>query len=77
MTFNFNNAELLGKELGRDRMREAEKERLIKQSSGWNPGPIEKFLNGFRTRWNRSWFRFVNRKVYISFSGDPKNSTSQ
>ncbi len=57
MTFNLNYAELLGRELERDRMREAESERLVRQVSGWNPNPTEKTLIIHRDRWNNIWSR--------------------
>jgi len=76
MTFNPNYAELLGRELQRDRMREAERERLIKQVSGWNPGLIGKVLIILQERWSKFWSRVIGRKTYIPISRIPKNSPS-
>ena len=76
MTFNSNYAELLGRELQRDRMQEAERERLIKQVSGWNPSHAEKTLIILQDRWSRFWSRVTGRKSYIPISQVPKKSPS-
>ena len=76
MTFKFNYAELLGRELQRDRMQEAERERLIKRVSGWNPSLAEIILINLEDRWSRFWSRVTGRKSYIPISQVPKKSSS-
>jgi hypothetical protein len=76
MTFNANYAELLGRELQRDRMREAERERLIRQVSGWNPGLAGKLLIVLQEHWSKFWSRVSRKKGYIPISQLPKNSPS-
>ncbi len=51
MTFNPGYAELLGKELQRNRMREAEKQRLIRTVTLANPSTAKKVWIIFRSRW--------------------------
>ena len=68
--------ELISRELHSDRMREAEKHRLIKQAAGWNPPPTIKLLVIIRSRWNNFWSRLFSRKRYIPISREPKNSPS-
>ena len=51
MTFNPGYAELLGKELQRNRMREAEKARLIRTVTLANPSTAKKVWIIFRSRW--------------------------
>jgi hypothetical protein len=76
MTFNSNYAELLGRELQRERMREADRERLIKEVSGWNPGLVGKLLIVLQDRWTKFWSRTARKKTYIPVSGEPKNYLS-
>ena len=74
MTFNPSYAELLGKELQRDRMREAQRERLIRKSAGWNPGLVGKLLIIMRSYWSRFWNRLFKKMGYIPISSLPKDS---
>ena len=76
MTFNPSYAELLGRELQRQRRREADRERLIREAAGWNPSPLSKSLLILRSRWSRFWSRIIRKKVYIPLSPNPKNSLS-
>ena len=73
MTFNPSYAELLGKELQMQRMREAEKERLIRKATAWNPPLPRKISVILRTRWQD-----VKRNIrrYIPTPRVPKNSPS-
>jgi len=76
MTINFYNAEMLGKELQKDRLWEAEHERLIKVAAGWNPSPAKKLLLIFRTRLNDLSPQVFKKKGFIPLSQVPKNSPS-
>jgi len=76
MTFNFNYAELLGREMQKDRMREAEKERLIKQVAGLNPPMTGKLFVIMRSRWSRFWIKKFKKIGFIPVSQVPKNSHS-
>ena len=76
MTFTPNHAELLGLEMQRDRMREAEKERLIRQVSGWKPAPAEKLFIIFRSHWKDLWSRIGNERVYLPATQLPKKTSS-
>ena len=51
MTFNPGYAELSGMELQRDRMREAEKQRLIRTVTPADPSTVKKVWIIFRSRW--------------------------
>ena len=76
MTFNPGYAELLGKELQMQRMREAEKERLIRKVTAWNPSPSRKISVILRTRWQEYWTRRRKVRQYIPISRVPKKSPS-
>lgn len=76
MTFNPGYAELLGKELQVQRMREAEKERLIRKATAWNPALPRKISVILRSRWQEYWTgRRMIRRI-IPISRVPKNSPS-
>jgi len=71
MTFNPSYAELLGLELQRDRMREAEKERLIRQVSGWQPSTAEKLFIITRSYWKDLWSRIGKKRIYLPVNQQP------
>lgn len=76
MTFNPSYAELLGKELQMQRTREAEKERLIRKTTAWNPSFSRKISVILRTRWQKFWNTQRKTNKYIPISHLPKNSPS-
>jgi len=76
MTFNPSYAELLGKELQRDRMREAERERLITQATACNPPLSRKLSVILRSRWQNFWTSTGKDKKYPPISQVPKSSHS-
>ena len=76
MTFNPFYADLIGRELIKSRMQEAEQERLIKQAAGWDPGLAGKLLIILQARWNKFWPRLSRRKEFIPLSQVPRKSTS-
>ena len=76
MTFNPSYVELLGKELQMQRMREAEKERLIRKATAWNPPLSRKLLVIIRSRWHDFWMGRQENRQYSPISHVPKNSTS-
>ena len=76
MTFNPSYAELLGKELQIQRMREAEKERLVRKATAWNPNLSRKISVILRTRWQEYRTRLRKDRRYIPVSRVPKKSTS-
>ena len=76
MTFNPSYAELLGRELQKDRMREAERQRLIDQAVGWNPGPIGKLLIIIRSRWSKFRKPDFVKIGYVPITKLPKKSPS-
>jgi len=67
---------LISRELQSDRMREAEKHRLIKQAVGRKSSPTRKLLVIIRSRWNNFLSRLFSRKRYIHISREPENSPS-
>lgn len=74
MTFNPSYAELLGKELQMQRMREAEKNRLIRKATAWNP-PLSRKISVFlRTSWQKFWTERRKARRYMPISHVPKNS---
>jgi hypothetical protein len=75
MTINPIYAELLGKELQRDRLREAEKERLINQVIGRNhAGHHWKVFSALSSQGRAFWNRIIRKKGYIPISREPKKS---
>jgi len=76
MTFNPSYEELLGKELQMQRMREAEKKRLIRKATAWNPPFSRKISVILRTRWQEFWTRRRRTRRYIPVSSLPKKSPS-
>ena len=74
MTFYPDYAQLLGAELQRQRMREAQKERLIRQVSKQEPSLLTKILVILRARWSDLWDRSSHQ--YPPISRMPKNSPS-
>lgn len=72
MTFNPSYAELLGREMERQRMREAEKERLIRKAAAWSPPLTRKIYVILRARWEDLW----QSKRYPPIAHTPKKSTS-
>ena len=76
MTFNPSYAELLGKELQMQRMREAEKERLIRKATAWNPSLSRKISVILRTRWQEYWTGRRKAGRYMPISYVPKKSPS-
>jgi len=76
MTFNPSYAELLGKELQKERMREAEKERLIRKATAWSPSVTRKIAVILRTRWQEFWAGRRKDRQYLPVSQVPKNSPS-
>lgn len=76
MTYNSLFAELLGKELQMQRMREAEKERLIRKATAWDPPLRRKLLVILQTRWEDFWRSRGESKRYPLISQVPKKSSS-
>lgn len=76
MTFNPSYADLLGKELQMQRMREAEKERLIRKATAWNPPLPRKISVILLSRWQELWARRRKIRQYIPISRVPKKSPS-
>ena len=69
-------AELHGRELRRDRMREADQWRLVSQGATWNPSALRKLAIILGTRWKAFWSRVFRKRGYIPISGSPKESPS-
>ena len=76
MIFNLNYAELLGRELQRNRKREAERERLIRQVSGWNHNSAEETLIILRDRGSIFWSWITGRKISFPISQMPDKSST-
>jgi len=76
MTFNPGYAELLGKELEMQRMREAEKERLIRKATAWNPQLSRKLKVIIQSRWNDFWASRRKDRQFIPISHVPEKSPS-
>jgi len=77
MTFNPGYAELLGKELKMQRMREAEKERLIRKATAWNPPLSRKLSVIIQSRWHDYWEGRRKNRQFTLISHIPKKSTSR
>ncbi len=54
MTYNYNYAEYLGRELLNERRREADRERLIRSLTPANPSILKKIWMIIRTRWQEN-----------------------
>ena len=67
------NTDLLGRELQRDRLKEAENWRLIKQANAWNPTMIKKLTVILQSRWKKFWSGLFNKERYIPISKAPKS----
>ena len=76
MTFNPGYAEILGRELQRARLKEAEQQRLIRTATLAGPSRARKIWLILRDRWQTTWTRKSDRKIYPPISHVPKNSTS-
>ena len=76
MTFNPGYAELLGKELEMQRMREAEKERLIRKATAWNPPLSRKLKVIIQSQWHDFWASRRKDGQFIPISHVPKKSPS-
>ena len=76
MTFNPNYAELLGRELQRERMREADRERLIRSMTLAKPSGLTKVWLISRERWGDLWRRAFRPKRSCPAVPLPKNSPS-
>lgn len=76
MTFNPSYADLLGKELQMQRTREAERERLIRRATAWNPSLSRKISAILRTRWRHFWDTRRKTNQYQTISHIPKKSPS-
>jgi hypothetical protein len=62
MTYSLDYAERMGREILQERRREAERERLIRQVTGWNPPLHKKLWLIIQSRWG-------NRKIRGSQGG--------
>ena len=76
MTFNPSYYELLGRELIKERRKEAERERLIRSLTPANPSPLKKVWYVLKSRWQDSRRRKIGQQGYPSISPLPKNSHS-
>jgi hypothetical protein len=77
MTFNTNYAEIYGRELRRDRMREAERERLIRQATLANPSLTRKIWLVLKDRWQRIWKPEFEIRPHHPAPPVPKGSPSR
>ena len=76
MTFNLCHAELLGRELQRERLREAERERLIYQITGSKSALHGLLRSNLHSQWNEYWSSVSGNKTDISLTKTPKRSSS-
>ena len=74
MTHNLLLTELLGEELHSQRIREAEKERLIRQVTRQEPSLAKKVFTILRARWSNFWDREIQAIPPITHM--PKKSTT-
>lgn len=76
MTYNYNYAEYLGRELLKERRREAERERLIRSLTPANPSILKKIWVILRSRWqDREQIGIEGRGTTV-ISPLPKSSQS-
>jgi hypothetical protein len=76
MNTNLFQAELHGRALRNDRMREAKDWRLVKEGATWNPSPLRKLFIILRTHWKSFWSKVFRKREYIPISQAPKESPS-
>jgi len=76
LIFNPDYFELQGRELRKDRMREAETERLIKLVSGCNPPFTRKLMVILQSRWKECRIRVFPKRGFDSIAHLPKKSPS-
>jgi len=76
MTINLSSADLLAREMGNDRLREADKLRLIRSAGTWNPSTLRKIILILHSRWNEFWSGVFRKRGYIPISQTPKESPS-
>ncbi|MFL7812184.1 MAG: hypothetical protein ACK2TZ_12290 [Anaerolineales bacterium] len=76
MTYNYNYAELLGRELLEQRRREAEHERLIRSLTPANPSILKKVWIILRSRWQDHKQIGIERRGPSAISPLPKSSQS-
>ena len=76
MTLYPNHAELLGREIQRVRIEEAERQRLIRAAILANPTWERKVWQILRYRWSTFWNRNRYRKIYPQISAVPGKSHS-
>lgn len=76
MTINPSYADLFAREMGNERLREAEKLRLIRSASSWNPSTIRKTFLIIQTHWKEFWSGVFNKRGYIPISQTQKESPS-
>lgn len=74
MTYNLLLSELMGEEFQRQRMQEADKERLIRQVLRQEPSLAKKVFTILRARWSNFWDREIQTIPPITHM--PKNSTT-
>ncbi len=67
---------MLSQELQRQRMREADHERLIRQVTRWEPSLAHKILVILRARWSDLWDGEDRSRRYPPISQTPSKSTS-
>lgn len=68
MTFNPSYAELMGREMQKIRLKEAERERLINTYTLANPSTARKIWLLFLDRWQGIWNRKRGQKNYLPIS---------
>lgn len=76
MTYNYNYAELLGRELIKERRREAERERLLRSLTPANPSIFKKIWYILRSRWQERRHTGIGKQGRTSISPLPKSSPS-
>ena len=77
MIINPINFELLGKELHRDRLSEAENEHLVNLATGRTPiRPGRKVLLILSSNWRAFWNRILRNSDHIPISGTPEKTLS-
>ena len=76
MTFNPSYAEMMGREMQKIRLKEAERERLINSFTLANPSTARKIWLLFLDRWGNIWNRKRNQRNYLPISGMEGKSPS-
>ena len=77
MTINPSYADIIAREMGRDRQRDTEQWKLIQLVMKSKPSKIQGWLKAAKIRWQTFISNLKGKRGYIPISQTPKESPSQ